>query len=69
MTLLIAVILAFGMLAAFWSGFYVGYIKREDKKPPVPFVSDITEFTEEIIEQVQERIGKPKETEARSWYE
>ena len=69
MTLLTAVIFALGMLAAFWSGFYVGYIKREDKKPPVPFVADIAEFTEEIIEHVQERIGKPKETEARSFYD
>ena len=67
--MLTTAILIIGMLAAFWSGFYVGYIKREDKKPPVPFVPDITEFTEEIIDHVKDSIGKGKETEPRSFYD
>ena len=64
-----AVILILGMLAAFWSGFYIGYIKREDKKPPIPFVADLEEFSEEIIDRVKDTIGKSKETEPKSFYD
>lgn len=67
--MLTIVILIFGMLAAFWSGFYVGYIKREDAKPPVPFVADLEEFSEEIIDRVRDSIGRTKETEPASFYD
>ena len=26
------------LLAAFWSGFYIGYLKREEKPPEIPAV-------------------------------
>lgn len=67
--MLTTAILIFGMLAAFWSGFYVGYIKREDKKPPVPFVADLEEFSEEIIDRVRDGIGRTKESEPKSFYD
>jgi hypothetical protein len=67
--MLTIIILALAMLAAFWSGFYVGYIKREDKKPPVPFVTDINEFAEEIMDKVREKMAKEKETEPQGFYD
>ena len=67
--MLTTAILIFGMLAAFWSGFYVGYIKREDSKPPVPFVADLEEFSEEIIDRVRDSIGRTKEAEPKSFYD
>ena len=30
------------MLAALWSGFFIGYYKREGKPPEVPIVTAIT---------------------------
>jgi hypothetical protein len=68
MNLLTVTILVLGILAAFWSGFYVGYIKREGKKPPVPFVTDINEFAEEIMDKVRDKMAKEKETEPDSFY-
>lgn len=54
----VVVMAIIGMLAAFWSGYWVGYVKREGKRPPVPFVRDI----EEIVEQVTDRLHKEQST-------
>jgi hypothetical protein len=35
-------LIIFGMLAALWSGFFIGYYKREGKPPEVPIVTAIT---------------------------
>lgn len=67
--MLTTIILILGMLAAFWSGFYIGYVKREDKKPPVPFVADINEFAEEIMDKVRDNMRKEQETEPQGFYD
>jgi hypothetical protein len=43
------------LLAAFWSGFYVGYLKREDKKPDSPQI-------DRIIKKYFRPKGKPEKT-------
>jgi hypothetical protein len=69
MNLLTTTIFALGMLAAFWSGFYVGYLKREDRKPPIPLISSLDEFSEEIVDRVKDSIGKQKEVEPQGFYD
>ena len=69
MGILTTVILILGMLAAFWSGFYVGFVKREGEKPPLPLIPDMAEFAEEIVDHVKDRIGKGKESEPVSFYD
>lgn len=56
-----------GMLAAFWSGFYFGYLKREKK--PIPIVADLNEFAEEIIDKVKDSISKEKDSQSVSFYD
>ena len=50
---MIEIFVIFGMLAAFWSGFYVGYLKREDKPPeiPIPKVSVPTREKPERVDK------------------
>lgn len=67
MGLLTTIVLTIGMLLAFWSGFYVGYIKREGKKPPVPLVADIEEVVDDVIERVRDKINK--ESEPQGFYD
>jgi hypothetical protein len=53
------------MLAAFWSGFYVGFLKREGEKPPMPFADDI----DDIVDRVKDSITKEKEAEPSGFYD
>lgn len=43
-----------GMLAAFYSGFYIGYLKREGKPPEIPFVLPILPTKEKEAELSKE---------------
>jgi len=63
--LLTTIIITLGMLAAFWSGFYVGFLKREGEKPPMPFADDI----DDIVDRVKDSITKEKEAEPSGFYD
>ena len=49
-------IIIVGMLATLWSGFFIGYYKREDKAPEIPFVSR---------DDIFKRLSKAKEKPVR----
>jgi len=36
------------LLAAFWSGFYIGYLKREDKAPDMPAIKSFKRVIRDI---------------------
>jgi hypothetical protein len=52
------IIVIIGMLVAQWGGFYLGYLKREDKPPEMPTIP-VKRFT----------MKKEKEAEPKGFYD
>jgi hypothetical protein len=51
------------MLVAFTTGFYFGYLKREDKPPEMPFVEELTHAARKFT------LKKKKEEPPKSFYD
>lgn len=62
------IIFSLSILAAFWSGFYVGYLKKEGKPPEIP-LPDIKEIINSV--KPEKRLSKEEQRElekANSFY-
>jgi hypothetical protein len=57
-------IIILGMLAAFYSGFYCGYLKREEKAPQMP-IENITKGIKTTIDNVKNKKERPDKEKAK----
>ncbi|MFA4854198.1 MAG: hypothetical protein WC616_02475 [Candidatus Omnitrophota bacterium] len=60
--IILMLVFAIAILAAFWSGFYVGYLKREGEPPEIP-LPNIKEIINNIKPEKKQRLSKAEEIE------
>jgi hypothetical protein len=59
MEIVIVILIILGMLAALWSGFYMGFYKREGKAPEVP-------LPKLPIPELEKKPGKPDKEDEKA---
>jgi hypothetical protein len=58
------------LLVGLYTGFYFGYLKRENKPPAMPIISEIRQLKQYIENRLEEAEIKPKqENEPKSWFD
>lgn len=68
---MIITLIVFGLfiIAAFYSGFYFGYTKREGKPPEsMPIVSDVANFVEKVVTKENQEKPSREELKANSFF-
>lgn len=66
MNILYILILVISIFAAYWSGFYCGYLKRENKTPEMP-LTDLSEKLQQFTARISESATK-KEDDKDSYF-